>query len=574
MMKYFYTLLFASLALNIFAGVPRLSRSDLQQATIIAEHLPDASSMADAEKVQSLKQFMQEHNLSSQDIILNSSLSPNPHSLNVEGIGEDRIASADAYDFFWSNDTITVNDSSDTSLGGYCHITRSPATGEVYFSFYYDIFKIPMETDSIANSATIKAGLPLASATTTERSDLWDIWPDRIVSRPNHVVVVWTLFAVPLSCLMGNDNYKDIYGHVEEDGTIKFNDDFALLLKATIGGEVRGWYLSPIFKDLTLLRPNGSHSFDFSKPYVDEHGFGHGGLVPRKPGKPVSSIIVNLIDTGENYENEYNLVIRTGSGGSIADSVVTSHEQVPVYVCMPDDTTLMVYNLFGLGNRCYLKIDNNGNIYLPRQEVYNDGQGTIYYNDERTCHGQNYSIYWMRTKMHDEYGNYQFSFDFNYLIFTDSMPPKPTISHLVNDTQVLISVFSMPPYEVHLYQYDNMNDSFYEINNSVSFPRKNEPYPIHLAAQYYDPLSHVYGEMVWFDYEVPALGAPIISLRGDVNDDQDVNISDVTSMIDGLLSGNWDNGNYDNADCNQDGEVNISDVTALIDYLLRGTWAK
>ena len=59
-------------------------------------------------------------------------------------------------------------------------------------------------------------------------------------------------------------------------------------------------------------------------------------------------------------------------------------------------------------------------------------------------------------------------------------------------------------------------------------------------------------------------------LRGDVNGDGSVNISDVTTLIDLLLGG----GTISNpaADCNQDSSVNISDVTALIDYLLSGTW--
>ena len=63
-----------------------------------------------------------------------------------------------------------------------------------------------------------------------------------------------------------------------------------------------------------------------------------------------------------------------------------------------------------------------------------------------------------------------------------------------------------------------------------------------------------------------------VGMRGDVNDDQAVNISDVTALIDFLLSGDFDSINYDNADCNLDGTVNISDVTVLIDYLLSGNW--
>ena len=61
-------------------------------------------------------------------------------------------------------------------------------------------------------------------------------------------------------------------------------------------------------------------------------------------------------------------------------------------------------------------------------------------------------------------------------------------------------------------------------------------------------------------------------LRGDVNGDGSVNISDVTALIDYLLSGNPSGVNVTAADCNQDSSVNISDVTALIDYLLSGHW--
>ena len=60
------------------------------------------------------------------------------------------------------------------------------------------------------------------------------------------------------------------------------------------------------------------------------------------------------------------------------------------------------------------------------------------------------------------------------------------------------------------------------------------------------------------------------SLRGDVNGDGSVNISDVTALIDYLLSGNSSGINLSNADCNTDSNVSISDVTALIDYLLSG----
>ena len=62
------------------------------------------------------------------------------------------------------------------------------------------------------------------------------------------------------------------------------------------------------------------------------------------------------------------------------------------------------------------------------------------------------------------------------------------------------------------------------------------------------------------------------TLRGDVNDDGEVTISDVTALIDYLLSGDASAINTYAADCNRDKGISIGDVTALIDYLLSGTW--
>ena len=58
-------------------------------------------------------------------------------------------------------------------------------------------------------------------------------------------------------------------------------------------------------------------------------------------------------------------------------------------------------------------------------------------------------------------------------------------------------------------------------------------------------------------------------VRGDVNDDNNVNIADVTALIDILLGGTEAPAG---ADCNNDNNVNIADVTVLIDFLLTGNW--
>jgi len=57
-------------------------------------------------------------------------------------------------------------------------------------------------------------------------------------------------------------------------------------------------------------------------------------------------------------------------------------------------------------------------------------------------------------------------------------------------------------------------------------------------------------------------------ILGDVNNDGEVNISDVTDLIDYLLGGDASAINLAAADVDGDDEVSIADVTSLIDMLL------
>ena len=61
-------------------------------------------------------------------------------------------------------------------------------------------------------------------------------------------------------------------------------------------------------------------------------------------------------------------------------------------------------------------------------------------------------------------------------------------------------------------------------------------------------------------------------LRGDVNNDQNVDINDVTALINYVLTGNAAGVNMANANCDLQGNVDINDVTALINFVLKGAW--
>jgi hypothetical protein len=61
-------------------------------------------------------------------------------------------------------------------------------------------------------------------------------------------------------------------------------------------------------------------------------------------------------------------------------------------------------------------------------------------------------------------------------------------------------------------------------------------------------------------------------MRGDVDVDGKVSITDVTALINYLLTENASGISVEAADCDLDNDVRISDVTTLINYLLTQNW--
>ena len=57
--------------------------------------------------------------------------------------------------------------------------------------------------------------------------------------------------------------------------------------------------------------------------------------------------------------------------------------------------------------------------------------------------------------------------------------------------------------------------------------------------------------------------------NGDVNCDQEINLSDINAVIDIILGGNADSETRSRADVNNDGEINVSDINIIIDIILR-----
>ena len=61
-------------------------------------------------------------------------------------------------------------------------------------------------------------------------------------------------------------------------------------------------------------------------------------------------------------------------------------------------------------------------------------------------------------------------------------------------------------------------------------------------------------------------------VRGDVDMDGEVNVGDITALIDWMLGNHTMPVSTTNADTDLDGVLTIGDVTRLIDYMLNGRW--
>jgi hypothetical protein len=112
---------------------------------------------------------------------------------------------------------------------------------------------------------------------------------------------------------------------------------------------------------------------------------------------------------------------------------------------------------------------------------------------------------------------------------------------------------------------DNMGDLFVILYDDEDYPEGNVM-TVNLVNQAHEKGWNVYyadaNSTAWEPYPGST------SIPGDVNDDGNVSIADVTVLIDYLLSHDASGVNLANADVNGDNSVSIADVTALIDMLL------
>lgn len=416
MKQFMLTLIFVSIALCGMAQAPRLTRSQLKQMPLVKDHTVEVSATVAKDKPLSLQQVMKERNLTLDDNMLNSKAPSRQY-----GDGEfvptgERMASIDAYDFDWDNENATASiiDSTAALMGKCCNMILGE-DNQMYLYDFYGSYSIPINVDA-SGVVTIEGGVQLASVgdSVSGEGGNGGVYVPFKSSDPKR----WTLYAVPLSWLTGENEYcEDIHGVVHEDGSIEFSDSFAFLVEETLVSSlgVSSWGLSPIFTNLILYMPNAIHSFVAkAKPidiqpdsdglvivnlvsgYSEFYPQGSGGTVNKpinpRPGQSGATISpgntkpitpprqLRPTKTGTNLDQDNTGIEIKGKLTSESKGLETLHRSC-VYMYQLDDTTLMVYNLFDK-DYCwnFMKIYPDGSIYFPAQPISCTNNGTPLYN--------------------------------------------------------------------------------------------------------------------------------------------------------------------------------------------------
>ena len=145
---------------------------------------------------------------------------------------------------------------------------------------------------------------------------------------------------------------------------------------------------------------------------------------------------------------------------------------------------------------------------------------------------------------------------------------RETITNANVNEYVILKGLTLLPDADNAKRFYNAADSLVIFNSfNVEIPEVQEgkTYDVIGIATIY------YGNPQLYIVEMTEVETPV-GIRGDVNNDEAVNISDVADLIDYLLTHDASSINLDNADVDLSTDINISDVAILVDYLLTNAW--
>ena len=259
----------------------------------------------------------------------------------------------------------------------------------------------------------------------------------------------------------------------------------------------------------------------------------------------------------------------------------------PVYIYQQDDTTLLVYNLFGKDYSWnYIITRPDGSVLLPSQQMgYYSSKSEIIYNgsmvedsiqmDNEGTLDDSGAITWNDTYFFTQSGMQNYHYWDNRLYLTDGSSfvflsaPVFAEPQLTDNTVTFAASTGRSDATVYIVEYDPVEyDVIGGDSGTYTVSREDTPRTVYLYA-YAEALNGdewIYSDYTEFEYEVPAFFMP-----GDVNGDRTVSIADITILIDYLLDEQSEDINafhHNEADVNRDGIIGIADVADLIDHIL------
>ncbi len=270
------------------------------------------------------------------------------------------------------------------------------------------------------------------------------------------------------------------------------------------------------------LYPDGTIEFNDTLPYVFA---GYRALITyKRSGNPFSGYTYTFQSADTTFFTEIysgtQFIVPNGNHnfGYIGNGTSERKLDADVYMYQYDDTTAIVFNPWGFGfpGREF-DIFADGTMYFPPQYVYNDEDGDYFGNATFELTADNGFIF-------DDQG------------YVDGFIGFGCEGNVTPDEITWPSTVLMTEEGSLFYPF---------LNNVLTFT----------------------------DGSQFVLGGGGSFIRGDVDNSGEVDIADVTALINALLTESLDDTDEfssDAADCDENGEIDINDVTSLISYLLNG----
>ena len=493
-------------------------------------------------------QFAKTHDLS-QNMIKNTN---GPRRSVADFIATPRFVSLTSYDWAFNDDVCEFTESAIYQIGGWdLDLAESEFEGcNVEAGLYYTL-PTPMNYDEANGTLSIPTGYVIYSVTGSR------VYKNRKYQDTTEMVIMMN------EGWMNGDDFEDVVGEVFGEGSVYFEDGWAYLFidvinyyssstSTTVTSSDTSMSVSKIFRDTYFLVPNAVNNY-----------------------------------TSNSSGSEYN-----------AD----------VFMYQYDDSTAVIWNLFGYGTRGIVAyIYPDGNMVMPCYQIgcYDDvssyasqysqydwtGAEAFYimsYDLEAddvvqddivgTC--TTTSLEWPVITMYDLISdsegtflglgfypfidnsiNFNAGYEFVFPAEIQDLAGQIVIGDPDEDGKVAIEYTGEEA--VTLEVIDQDGNPYTIVDGCIQLPAYGEYTIIVTAtAEGYNALEES-KEVEWVEPVAPVV-------RGDVNNDGAVDPGDISALVEYLISGTAIN--EANADCNNDGEVGTADIATLIEYLLTEVW--